>query len=216
MNVVSASTVARKVEGPGVRVFRKRAPFEEGCRAATSEKLIVASSLRLTLALPDRDSRFDCWGKYNRCWSGTFTAYTKPGRKFGPAVEWLDSSIKWIMPVPEEYRNVRDGILVVEHPNYTIERDGNSRIIRASQVDIVEQFPQTGGDCRWYETDPKHGIPQGRPVQTQFEGRDVRQLLRNGQRVGPIVRTIADTGVSLPYLELRESPSAQHVIMVEQ
>lgn len=217
MNVATVNRTTGIAKGPSLRVFKKQVPFEEGVARATEKNLIVVSSLRLTLALPTRESRLEAWGEH-RCWSGTMTAYTEPRKKFGKTVERVEStassSVRWVFPVPEEYRDIRNGILVVEHPNYTIEVDGKNRVIRAATVDVVEHFPQTGGDCRWYSTDPKHGIPCGNPI-VPFETEDARQLLRNGTRVGPIVRTTCDTGVKVPYLQITESPSSGHYMMVE-
>jgi len=103
--------------------------------------------------------------------------------------------------------------------SYYIEADGKNRVVHAIKpgvIDMVERFPQTGGDCRYYATDPKHGIPCGAHVIPEFEKGDVRQLLRDDSvMIAPIVRAAVDTGVKVPYLDLRNSRFAGEIMMVE-
>lgn len=103
-------------------------------------------------------------------WTGTMTRYTKPEAKLGNQIVYNDPSSKerWVFPVPEASRDEKNAIIVVEHPDYTLGRDGKDIVINPNdmaKVEIVRAFPSEDGG---YLTDPKHGLPTGHTAK-EFE-----------------------------------------------
>ena len=122
------------------------------------------------------------------------TAYVKPGQAFregGERVEKLDShaivyidpetKYRWIFPIPEEYLDEKDAVLVAEHPDYTLEIDGKDRVVKATKVDMVGDF--AAKERGWYVGDPKYNLPSGVPV-TKDDA--TTEFYRIGKRVGPV------------------------------
>ncbi|MDO8554280.1 MAG: hypothetical protein Q7S22_05710 [Candidatus Micrarchaeota archaeon] len=178
--------VQERIRGSNIATFITRAngvPFEEGLARANVEDRIVTSNIRLTRALVGSEEWRTIADAF-RCWSATMIAHAKPGKKLGKQIECIDSKtkIKWVFTVPDVYRNERNAILVAEHPDYTLEIDGNNRIVHASAVDIVSAFPIRDG---WYLADPIHGIPTGEQVAFSEQA---RHLSRIDKKVGPVAR----------------------------
>jgi hypothetical protein len=77
------------------------------------------------------------------CWTGTMVGYDKPGKQLGESIEYTDpkTRIKYVFPVPKEYRKRKDIALVVEHPDFTLEVDGKNRVVNAREVGVVPDIP---------------------------------------------------------------------------
>jgi len=192
MSTVTAkqSTNDQRIRGPKLSVLISRnngVPFEEGLVKANAENRVIASNKRLSNALVGSEE----WRTIKEvfaCWTGTMTAYAKPGEKLGKAVEYVDPETKyrWVFPVPEAHQDKKDAILVAEHPDYSLEIDGKTRIVRAAQVDLIERFP---AENDWYFGDSKHDIPSGDSVEASD---DARYLYRMDTLVGPVARGCDD------------------------
>lgn len=174
---------------PKLTVLIKRAngvPFVEGLRLAEEKGLVIASNARLDKALGSDEARImrESSGVF---WSGTMTAYKKPGKKLGRSVVYTDPYTKqrYVFPVPKDYRGAKDAILVVEHPNYTMEKDRKDFVVTVKNpenISLVEGFPSEAYD--WYLVDEKHGIPTGNSSSCFHP--DSRYLSRIDSRVGPV------------------------------
>ncbi|MFA5050203.1 MAG: hypothetical protein WC501_04310 [Candidatus Micrarchaeia archaeon] len=183
VNPVLTQVPKERVSGPNLAILIKRSngvPFEEGLRRANEENRVIASNARLSKALVGSDE----WQKLRAvfvCWSGTMTAYVEADTKLPEKVEYTDPTTghRWVFSVPEQHRGKKNAILVAEHPDYTLEIDGTNRVVHATSVDLVKNFPKSDG---WYMGDPKHDIP----VVSQT-GSD-RYLWRVAKRVGPVAR----------------------------
>ncbi|VVC02028.1 Uncharacterised protein [uncultured archaeon] len=184
------SNAVQKVErirGPELAILVKRSegvPLVEGLKMADEKNLVVASTARLSKALVGSDE----WRKISNvfaCWTGTMTAYTKPGEKLGEVIEYVDPETKqkWVFRVPREFQKEKNAILVVEHPDYKVEVDGRTLVVHAKAVDLVADFPAKTE--RWYAADAKHDIPTGKEV---AYSQDARYLWRTDSRVGPVAR----------------------------
>lgn len=183
-------------------------PFDEALRIAEQGRRVIASNARMSKALVKNDE----WRRISKrceCWTGTMTAYVKPGERFGAMIEYIDrmTQQRWVFPVPEQFRGIRDAILVTEHPDYTLERDGKNFVVLAKTVDIVENFPAVAehhiywdvfGDNYsnleinirigngWSAVDAKHSIPQARDDQ----GKEIHlNMTRYESWVGPVSRS---------------------------
>ena len=203
----------KKYDNYGFKILADKSPgllFEEAVAEAEKNGLILPSSKSLTKALSTYDL-IDLFGDYNRqpltkavpCWSGTITAYVDPNKTFQEAAEKISelgdglfitytnpNGKRWIFPLPQEYEDKKNAILVSEHPDYKIEIRGDDRIVRAAKVDIVEGFPPE--PSYWCLGDPKHDLPCGDKVayQSTDENKSIRNSMREykGKRVGPLVR----------------------------
>ena len=183
-----------RIRGPRLRIQAKsrangnRVPFEEGL-ARAGEDRVIASNKRLDKALNETGE----WERFRElfpCWSGTMTGYEKPGKKLGKSVVYTDPETKqrYVFPVPEDYKGAKNAILAVEHPDYTLNRDGKDLVVAVKNIEnlsLVENFPTSDG---WYLTDEKHGIPTGDEVNSSND--DARYLWRieDGSRVAPVAR----------------------------
>jgi len=191
MGIVTAkqTTDVRRIRGPYLAAPISKycgVPFEEGLLWADAANHVIASNKRLNQTLAHVGSEeWETICAAFACWTGTMTAYAKPGEKLGKAVEYMDSKTgyRWIFPVPEEHQGKANAILVAEHPDYSLEIDGKTRIVRAAQVDLIERFPAKDG---WYMADAQHNIPVGELLEVL--NADARYLRRIGLRVGPVVR----------------------------
>ena len=185
--------------------------FEAGLARANAENKVIASNKRISRALLGSDE----WRAIQEvfvCWTGTMTAYTKPGEKLGKAVEYADpeTGYRWIFPVPEKHQGKTNAILVAEHPDYTLEISGKTRIVRATQVDLIERFPAKNG---WYLGDTHHDIPCGDEVAASDA---TRYLLRTDIRVGPVARGRDSDGIDVGrQISLRTNPSGAFGMAVE-
>jgi len=177
----------QRTRGPKLAVLVKRAngvPFEEGLRIANNSKAAITSNKRMDKALHSGEWRQVEEGLW--CWTGTMTAYKEPDRELGKKIEYTDpeTGYRWVFNVPKEYQNKKNAILVAEHPDYTLETDGNNRVIHVPEdkVGIVLAFPASDG---WNLTDPLYGIPT---TKGGDESAGERYLWRIDKRVGPVAR----------------------------
>jgi len=200
----------------------KKVPFEEGLRRANEQNLILASNKRLSIALTV-ERTWDLMGQVSGCWTGTMAGYEKPGKEFDKTIEYVDekSGLKWVFPVPEQFRGEKNAVLVAEHPGYILETDGNNRVIHATHVDLVRNFPgqtvyRSCGHSvgAWFEGDPEHDIPQGRDISSDH--REARYLTRIEKRVGPVKREYSCDFEFMRMVCLSEKPSDGFGIIVEQ
>ncbi|MDO8554281.1 MAG: hypothetical protein Q7S22_05715 [Candidatus Micrarchaeota archaeon] len=185
-------TEVRRIRGPNLAVLIPRyagVPFDKVLPEVDAQGLVKASNKRLDRALVGSEEWRTIADAFP-CRSGTITAYVEPGKKLGKQIEYIDpkTKIKWVFTVPDVYRNEGNAILVAEHPDYTLEIDGNNRIVHASAVDLVSEFP---GKTGCYLLDSKHGIPAG--DQVHFSNPNARYLWRTAKLVGPIVRGLIFT-----------------------
>ncbi len=181
----------RRIARPRLEVLVKRAnavPFEEGLARANRENKVIASSKKLDKALNETGEWISILDAFP-CWSGTMTGYKEPGEKLGKSVVYTDPETKqrYVFPVPEDYKGAKNAILVVEHPDYTLEKDGKDRIVAVKNIEnisLIENFPSEYDG--WYQMDEKHGIPTGNEVDSSNP--DVRYLFfwRSDSRVGPV------------------------------
>lgn len=175
----------QRVRGPHVRMLVSRAsgvPFETALVLAEEANGVIASNKRLDRALVT-----DQWRSVVSAfaaWTGTMTAYVKPGQKLGEKIEYVDPGTghRWVFAVPSEHRDKSDAILVAEYPDYQLEVTGKDRIVHAARVDLIEGFPASGGR---YLTDSVHGIPT---TQEGDSAMGERYLWRIASRVGPVWR----------------------------
>ena len=191
----------RLIRGPGLEVLVPRirgVPFEEALRIAEQGRRVLASSKRLGKAMVGSDE-WESISEVFACWSGTMIGYVAPGVMLGRAIEVVDpnTGCRWVFPVPAPLMREKDAMLVIEHPNYTLEIDGDSRIVHPAKeglVDIVRDLPPETG---WYEPEPKHGIPvrELRDPPRSFKRKNRGFLWRIEMRVGPIIRGDYNYGV---------------------
>lgn len=177
-----------RIRGPNLAVFitkRKGVLMEEAIQKADEAGLVIAPNRRLSKALVGSDE-WKSIRKVFACWSGTMTAYDRPDRPLGDVIEYTEArnGIKYVFPVPKEHWGKKNVILVVEHPNFTLVKHGKERVVQATEVDAVENFPTSR--MGWFHCDPKHGIPQGNKADSLNP--DSRCLFRDKKRVGLAAR----------------------------
>ncbi|MCK4319050.1 hypothetical protein KAW38_00580 [Candidatus Micrarchaeota archaeon] len=185
--VKSIQKQKERIRGPAIEVFRKYkegVSFPDALKLAKEAKRVIASNKRLDKALVGSDE----WGGIDLafpCYTGTMTGYEEKNKKLGKEIVYTDSKTKqrYIFPTGDA-KGSKNVILVVEHPDYELKKDGKDLRVCASSFDILENFPVSDG---WYKTDEKHGIPLGKKVNRGNE--DARSLWRiKGARVGPVAR----------------------------
>jgi hypothetical protein len=186
-------TLTRKIPGnertPGTKLavltpFTKGVPMEEALQRADDAGLVIASNKRLNNVI----LRSDKWrgiAEAFPCWSGTMTAYEEPNKRVGKLIEYTDSitGIAYTFPVPEEHWGKKNIILIVEHPNFSLVKEGKERIVQAAQIDAVERFPTENS---WYIGNPRDDIPWGHKPDKLHP--DARFLWRMEKRVGLVAR----------------------------
>jgi len=212
---VAAQRGGKRIGGPRMAVVIEAypgVPMMEGPRRADEANLVMVSNKRMSRAT---SQEWQGISKAFRLWTGTMTGYAEPEKKLGQAIEYLDERMgrRIVFPVPPEYQNEKNAILVAEHPVYTLESEGTNIVVNAKNVGIVLAFPAKDGH---YAVDPEHGIPCGNelvhcsyiPRHIQMERKyewflaDVRNgthtyvgqvgtryLQRTDKRVGSIFRT---------------------------
>jgi len=178
----------QRIRGHNLGVLVKRSDgvaFKRALELVEDARGVIASNKRMDKAL-----QTDEWRQISKgllCWTGTMTAYAKQDEAFIGTVEFIDpnTSERWVFRVPKEHQGTRNGILVAEHPDYTVERDGNNLVVHPNEgaVSLVQRFPKEDG---WYLTDSEHGIPTGNQVSNSNS--DARSLWRVDSRVGPVGR----------------------------
>jgi len=174
--------------GSVLEVFIPRAngvSFEEALARAKAAGRIIASNKRLDQALVG-SKKWETIKDAFACWTGTMIAYEETGKPFERSVEYVDdkTGIRHVFPVPDLYVGLKNCLLVTEHPYYSLETDGNNKIVRPARVELIAKFP--AATQKWYLTDPKYGIPLGE--ETSLSNPDARCLIRISKRVGPVAR----------------------------
>ena len=185
---ISQVSTKERIRGPDLAVLVKRlngVPMEEALAKADEKGLVIASNKRLSKALVGSDEWLGIREVF-ACWSGTMTAYDKPGKKLGKAIEYTDpeTCIRYVFPVPEEHQGKKNVVLVAEHPDFTLETDGKTRVVQAKEVGVVSEFPVASEN--WYLGDSKYDIPTGNKVDGSDEA--ARYLWRIDKRVGLVAR----------------------------
>lgn len=183
-------------------------PFIDALKNADCSYRVIASNKRLDDLLVSGVEPTELLPVF-RGWSGTIAAYNKPGQKLGRAIEYIDPNTKyrWILDVPQEYRKMKDAVLVIEHPDYFLEKGGKNFIFHANPIDVVKGFPVSNG---WYIPEIVHGIPTGAGVISGTRG--ARYLWRDAKRVGPAIR--AYYGFTLNRAVDLDSPPSNHYGMI--
>ncbi len=188
---------------PRLEVFASSLPADAAIMRTTVEGVVMASNKRFSQTLVS-----DEWESFpgaGYCWTGTMTAYVEPGKSFRESSEriasidnahyvvFIDQEVnqRWLFLIPEQYLDKKDSILVVEHPNFSFDSEGNNRIVRAAQVDLVERVPTTPGWLNgrdgWHIGDKKYDIPNGKLVDLSVGA--ARRLYRlEGKNVGLLAR----------------------------
>ena len=213
MNAHSSRTQKKdRLRGPDIAIFIREGKewMEKALGDVEKAELVIASNRRLSQAISSGE-----WKKVKirgRCWSGTMVAYDRPDHKVGETIEYTDSrtNLRYVFPVPEEHRGKKNIALVAEHPDFMLEKDGNDRIIKATEVGAVERFPITKG---WYMGDSKYGIPQGETVAPRTETKAL-YLLRTEMRVSLAARG-GKYGIALGSVDVANSPCMRFGMVVE-
>jgi hypothetical protein len=177
-----------RIRGPNLAVLVKSAsgvPMEEALRRADDAGLVIASNKRLSQALVGSDE-WQSLGEAFACWSGTMVAYEKPGTALGKVIAYSDwkTNTRYVFPVPEEHQGKKNVILVGEHPDFSLVRDGDALIVQANAVRIVEKFSRD--IIGWYPGDPVCDIPLETPV--GMVNINDRYIRRTSRMVGLISR----------------------------
>jgi hypothetical protein len=176
--------------------YKHGVPADKAFQKADKAGLVIASNKQLSRVLVGSEE-WETIKDALPCWTGTMTGYVRPDRTFREEAERVSSlgndyfivytdpysRKRWLFPVPEEHLDKKNAILVAEHPDYNLEMDGDSRIVRAAQVDLIERFPAKDG---WYLGDSQHDIPTGDEVGSRNPS--TRLLWRIAKRVGPVAR----------------------------
>jgi hypothetical protein len=204
-----------RMRGPDLAVFIARwpgVPMEEALRKADDLGLVIASNKRLSQSLIGNHEWRSVKGAFG-CWTGTIAAYDKPDQKLGKNIEYQDpdTGIRYVFPVPEEHIGKKNIALIAEHPNFSLEADGKTRVVRATEIDIITEFPVSN---HWYIGDPKHDIPAGNIVTYQDPG--ALALHRIEKNVGMVNRLYDDrNGNDKRCIYLNSGPSWNFGVAVE-
>jgi len=133
------------------------------------------------------------WCQYRNAfpiWTGTMTAYTKKGKRFDSVVEYEQPNSKkiWIWEIPAGYRNLKNSILVAEHPDYDLVKEKNRIFVDVpnNKIIVIENFPTS---VYWHKINKETAVP----VETGLylngdDDNEVRLLHRIQKRVGPLAR----------------------------
>ncbi len=177
-------------ERPGLVVLLKRSegvPMDEALRIAEEKGYRLASNKALSEILVGSEAWKGVRDAFG-CWSGTLIGYDRAGKELGERIVYTDPKtyLKYIFPVPEEHRGKRDIALVAEHPDFTLVKEGNERIVLARKVDWIGGFPARYGESGWHVGDPRHDIPRGQEVAASHES--ARFMTREYAHVGLVPR----------------------------
>jgi len=189
--------------------------FAEALRLAREQKRIIPSNKFLDQFL----TKGPLEGGVNLSFhSGTMSAYVKPDEPFKSEVKYTDKKTghEWIFPVPSPFQNEKNAILVAEHPNYTVEVEGNKCIVHVEKNNIilVKNFGRENG---WYVCDEATGIPVGKGKAFWEEGNgSQRYLHREEAHIGPVDRAY-NSFYTYPGQDifLNKPPSSEFVVLVE-
>lgn len=179
----------QRTRGPNLRVLVERpegVSFKKAFGMVKEEGLILPSNKRLGRALETNE-----WKSLEMafaCWSGTMAGFVEPDTPFCESKYYKDGAIVYrdndtgeffAFPVPEGRENEQNTILLAEHPYFDLVKDGNTRVVEASNVEGLPNFGRKDG---WYHTDGKFDIPAGELLSRSLEkppGEDARYLARN-------------------------------------
>ncbi len=158
--------------GTKLAVLVKRAngvPMEEALQRADEAGLVIASNKRIERAIMERKERRSILDAFP-LWTGTLVAYDEPGQRLGKTFEYTEARTgnRYVLDVPEEHQGRANVVLVAEHPDFTIEKDGMNRIIHAKRLGILARVPTILGGG-WYHGDHVHAIPCGKKVDKNSE-----------------------------------------------
>ncbi len=189
-------------------------PMEGALWRADEDGLTMASNKRLSKAM-DESAEWQSIYEVFACWTGTMTGYEKPDQKLGKTIEYVDpeTGIRYVFPVPEEHQGKKNVLLVAEHPDFTLETDGDTRIVRAEEVGAVSEFP--AAPYYWYLGDAKYDIPTGEKVDSDDQA--ARYLWRIAKRVGLVARGYYDDwrGMLKRLVGLAYTPSVPLGVVME-
>ena len=184
---VQRQSSRERLRGPYLKIFTKfedALTFDRALKKADAENRVFPSNARLTEAMIQ-----DGWLSILEafpCRTGTLVAYTKPGEALGNAIEIVDrlTEFRWVFPVPGSFSKNTDCVVLVEHPNFTIEADGNNRVVHVKLADltVLNGFPESDG---YYRGDPVFDIPVG-PTISKADP-NARYLRRNSKQICPAV-----------------------------
>jgi hypothetical protein len=212
---VPVSVFSRFVSGLGLK--------EALQKTAAADKTIASSCTLSRLMLYSRE-----WMKMKcafPCMTGTMAAYKKPDAPFGSSIEFVDglTNLTYVFIVPDDYKNFTNTMLLVEHPYFSLEVDGNRRIINPipSRVVALENFPATDGFYRANGYDVPVGMQMpyndlsvlNYGVHTDaVSGKNLglRYLKRTSRYVGPVIRSLENPRC----IDLTCPPSMQFGIIV--
>lgn len=207
MTIAQQIPMKEKTRGPKLALMaRSSFPMMEAIMDADKAGLVIASSKRLTQALGSAESK--PFNKFLPCWSGTMIGYDRFGKPLDDAIVYTDptTQIKYVFPVPADYRGMKDIALVAEHPDFIIQKDGNARIVRAKKIGIVG-LPRLTHQP-FHLGDPVYDIPHGDSVDKRNQ--NARQMMRDDKHVGLITRSTIANQVLLNAI-----PSARMGVIVE-
>jgi len=193
---MSATTTHREIGNKNANhrlsVLIKRkpgVPFVEGLRKADEKNMRIPSLQKINQVAgrmsfegyDDLESAFPCW-------TGTFVAFKGPHKSLSDSVIYTDQETgqRYVFPVPKYHQSMSDVILVVEHPNYSLEKDGKDLIVAADsdKIELVSKFPSKNG---WYKVDQWCGIPtteEANPLVDYVNAFGLNRFAEEG--VGPV------------------------------
>ncbi len=171
-----------------LRTYQEGVTFAEAMKLCEGKRML--SNLEADAILQD-DAQRKKFGPMLPCWTSLFLVYEAPGVPFGEYVK--DSATGWIFDVPKKFQGLKDHKIMLELPDFTIEKGAyGMTFVRSSKLyePSAMQFPQCNG---WYLVDG-FGIPTGKEVSSS--DKDARYLYRrDGATVRPVSRWSVFYGV---------------------
>ena len=136
-------------------------------------------------------------------WTGTMAAHVSPGVRLGSEITHQDPRSKqiWRFPVPVGFRELKNSILVAEHPDYDLDIKGDTVtvVVPENKLAVVENF--AAETKQLYIPDQKFGIPTGSPIHPKLHDNDLRYLKRSDASVGLIARDCGHDAFSDKFIE---------------
>ena len=159
--------------------------FIEALKLAEGRHLL--SNLDADMILQDEE-RYKKYSKLFYCWTGDLLVYEEPGKEFG---EWVkDADNSWIIDIPKEFQGRKDIALLIQHPNFKIEKGKYDMTFvkpngKKSYDYIAIPFKPKNG---WYLPD-SYGIPNGEELTKA--NKEARYLYRRfSATVRPVARWV--------------------------